>query len=99
MMVKIETLLDTRPNEVPTESKFLLKFDHEKLARSKIHDQTYLVVTMEAAIKTGQRTGTIDGRHRRVHKKHIMNMSRRARLGIPEAEEIICFGGLASWSI
>ena len=27
MMVKIKTLLDTRPDEVPTESKFLLEFD------------------------------------------------------------------------
>ena len=41
MMVKIETLLDTRPDEVPTESKFLLEFDHGTLAQSNMHDQTY----------------------------------------------------------
>ena len=86
-------------NEVLKESEFRLEFDHGKVGQSNTHDKICCVVTMEAATKTGQRTGTIDGRHRRVHKKHIMNMSRRARLGIPEAEEIICFGGLASWSI
>ena len=68
MMVKIETLLDTRPDEVPTESKFLLEFDHGKLARSNMHNQTYWVVAIEAAIKAGKRTATIGARRRRVHK-------------------------------
>ena len=82
MVAKIKTLLDTRPDEVPTESKFLLEFDHGKLAQSNVHDETYWVVAIEAAIKRGKTTATTGTRHRRAHKKHIMNMSRRARLGI-----------------
>ena len=99
MMVKIENLLETRPDEVPTESKFLLEFDHGKLARSNIHDQTYWVVAMEAAIKAGTRTATTGARRKRAHRKHRMKMSRRARLGITEAEERIRLGELACGSI
>ena len=69
IMIKIETLLDTRPDEVPTEIKFLLEFDHGKLALSTIHNHTYWVVAMEAALKAGTRTSTTDVRRRRAHKK------------------------------
>ena len=68
-MVKIETLLDTRPDEVPMESKFLLEFDHGKLEQFNLHDQTYWVVAMEAAIKAGTRTATTGARRRRAHIK------------------------------
>ena len=87
MMVKIETLLDTRPDEIPNYSQFFLEFDHEKLARSNIHDKTYWVVATEAEITAGQRTATTGARRRRVHNKYRMNMTTRARLRIPEAEE------------
>ena len=68
MMVKIENLLDTRPDEVPTESKFLLEFNHGKLAQSNMHNQTYCVMAMEAAVKAGKRTATTGARRRRAHK-------------------------------
>ena len=99
MMVKIETLLNTRPGEVPKESQFLLEFDHGNFAQSNPRDKTYWAVTMEAAIKAGQRTAITGARRRRVHEKHRMNMSRRARLGIPETEEIIRLDGLTYGSI
>ena len=38
MIVKIETLLDTRPDEIPKDSQFYLDFDHGKLEQSNIHD-------------------------------------------------------------
>ena len=50
---------------------------------------------MEAAIKVGKRTATTGARRRRVHKKHRMNMSRRARLGITGTEKISSLGELA----
>ena len=50
MMVKIKTLLGTRPNEIPQESQFLLEFDHGKLTQFDIHDKTSWVVAMEASI-------------------------------------------------
>ena len=99
MMVKIETLLDTRPAEVPTERKFLLEFDHGKLAQSNMHNQTYWVVTMEATIKAGTRTATTGARRKRAHTNHRMKMSRRARLDITEAKEIIRLDELICGSI
>ena len=41
MMVKIETVLNIRPEETPKESQFLLEFDHGKLAQSNMHNKTY----------------------------------------------------------
>ena len=70
----------------------LLEFKHGKLVQSNIHDKTYCVVAMEAAIIAGQRTAGTGLRHGRVHNKYWMNMTRRERLRIPEAEEIICLG-------
>ena len=66
---------------------------------SRIHDQTYWVVAMEAAIKTGSRTTNTGARRKRAHRKHRMKMSRRARLGITEAEERIHLDEFACGSI
>ena len=64
MMVKIETILDTRPDKVPAERKFVLEFYYGKLARLNMHNQAYWVVAMEAAINAGTRTATIGARHK-----------------------------------
>ena len=79
MLVKTESLLDTRPDKVPAESNFLLELDHEKLSQSNINDQIYWVVAMEAVIKMGMRTTTTGTRGNRARRKHRMKMSRRAR--------------------
>ena len=89
MMVEIETLLDTRSDEILKEGQFLLEFDHAKLARSNIYDKTYWLVEMEAAIIAGQQIAAAGARHRRMHNKRQRHMMRRAQLGIPEAEERI----------
>ena len=91
MMVKIKTLLGTRPDEILKDSQFLLEINHRKLARSNIHDKTYWVVAMEVVIIAGQRTAaTATGARRmRIHNKHWLNLTRRSRLGIPEPEERI----------
>ena len=41
LMVKMETLLDTRPDEIPEDSKFLLEFDHRHLKRFNTYDKPY----------------------------------------------------------
>ena len=89
MMVRIGTLLDTRPDEIPKDSQSLLKFNHMRLARFNIHNKAYGVVTMEAALIARQRTSAKGARHRRMYNKHCVNMTRRARLGIHEAEKTI----------
>ena len=42
-------------DEVPEGSRFLLEMDYDNLMKSNIHNKTYWVVAMEAAIKAGQR--------------------------------------------
>ena len=70
-MIKIETLLNTRPGEIPKESQFLLDCDHWKLAQSNIHDKAYWVVTMEAGIILNRAKNAAAGaRLRRFHNKH-----------------------------
>ena len=41
MTAKINPLLDTRPEDVPKESQFLLEFNRRKLERSNTHNKTY----------------------------------------------------------
>ena len=80
MMVKIKMLLDTRLDEVPMESKFLLEFNYGKLTRSNIHDQTYWVVAMESALKQDRERLPQVQDAGEFTKKHRMNMSRRLTL-------------------
>ena len=74
IMVKIETLLNTRPNEIPEDSQYLLEFDHGRLERSNIHRKTHWVVAMEAAIIAGKRTATAGARRRRVYNTRRMHI-------------------------
>ena len=41
MTVKIDMLLDIKPDEIPMDSQSLLEFNHRKLVQSNIHDKTY----------------------------------------------------------
>ena len=92
MMSKIETLLDTRPDEIPEGRKFLLEFNLGKLGQSTLDNKTYWVVAMEAAIKAGQRQAATGARRKRTLRKIQKKKSLRARFGIPEAEKEICPG-------
>ena len=56
-MERIDQLGETNVDEVPEGSRFLLKMDYDNLMKSSIHNKTYWVVAMEAAIKAGQRIG------------------------------------------
>ena len=55
-MSKLKKNLDTSPDEIPKNIQSLIEVDHGKFAQSTIHDTTYWVVTMEAAIIAGQGT-------------------------------------------
>ena len=59
------------------------------MERFNIHDKTYWVVAIKAAIIAGQRTAVAGVRGRRLHNKREMYMTRRARLDILEVEERI----------
>ena len=87
-MVKIDTMRETEADDVPESSKFLLEMDYDKLMSSDIHNKTYWVVAMEAAIKSGQRKANRGIRQRTQLSKRPLK-STRERLKIIEAEKEI----------
>ena len=46
ILVKIETLADTIPDEVPARRNFLLEFDYDQLCEINLDKQKYWVVAM-----------------------------------------------------
>jgi hypothetical protein len=54
-MTNIEILLDTRPDKIPEDRKFLLESDHDKLCRSSIYTETQWMGAMEGTVVVGQR--------------------------------------------
>lgn len=55
LLAKIEQLIDTPPEEVAEESRFLLEFDFNRLFQSGTKGQEYWVIAMQAAIVAGRR--------------------------------------------
>ena len=43
-------------------------------------------MAIKAVLIAGKRIAATGAKHRRLYNKHRMNMTRRERLGIPEAE-------------
>lgn len=89
MLVRIESLAGTNPDEIPEESKFLLEFDLDMLCKSDLDTQTYWVVAMEAARSAGRRIACSGARQRRLAQTRRHRLSRRTRLGITEVERQI----------
>ena len=54
-MGKIENLWETGVDDIPEDSRFLLEMDYDKLMQTGIHNKTYLVVAIAAAIVAGKR--------------------------------------------
>ena len=87
-MEKIDQLSQTNADEIPEGSRFLLEMDYDNIMKSNIHNKTYWVVAMEAAIKVGQRTAN-RGVRRRTKLKRRQQRSTRERLRVVDVEEEI----------
>ena len=86
ILLEIEKLADTNPDDLPEESRFLLEIDFDRLCRSDLGDQQYWVVAMAAARKAGQRAARRCARARRIHANRSRLVSRRRRMGILDVE-------------
>ena len=91
---EIERLMDTRPDEIPTESKFLLEFDYDRLQSSNVELQQYWVLAMKSARRAGRRVASRGARARRLDETRRHRISRRARLGVLDVEMQIRQDGL-----
>ena len=87
-MEKIDQLGQTNAGEIPEGSRFLLEMDYDNLMKSNIHNKTYWVVAMEAAIKAGQRKAN-RGVRSRTQLKRRQKRSTRERLRVIDVEEEI----------
>ena len=88
IMTKIDQLGQTSVNEIPEGSRFLLEMDYDNLMKSNIHNKTYWVVAMKAAIKAGQRRANRGARDR-AQFKHCQQRSRKEKLRVIDVEEEI----------
>ena len=50
----IEELAETPPEDIPKESKFLLKINYGDLTKSHIESQQYWIIALQAAITAGR---------------------------------------------
>lgn len=55
VLEEVQKFLDTDPEDVPQESRFLLEFDFDSLYRSSFEHQTYWVSAIKAARRAGRR--------------------------------------------
>ena len=83
---EIETLADTNQHKIPTDSKFLLEFDFDKLCEANLEQQQYWVFAIKAARKVGRRTAKSGRRALRVRAAFSKSQSRRQRMGINDVE-------------
>ena len=85
-MERIDQLGETTVEEDPEGSRFLLEMDYDNLMKSNIHNKTYWVVAMEAAIKAGQRKANRGARGRAQFKRR-QQKSTRKRLRVIDVEK------------
>ena len=75
-------------DDIPEDSRFLLKMNYDRLMQSDIHNKTYWVVATEAAIVAGKRKAGRGIRKRTQRGKRTLK-STKARLGIIDMEKEI----------
>ena len=68
VLAEIATLSNSRPEDIPEESKFLLELEVVELDRASLSQQEYWVTAMKAALVAGRRCS-------RPKRKHSLNLS------------------------
>ena len=91
----IDEYAETRPEEVPEDSRFLLEFDFEKLNTSSFENQQYWVIAMKAATVAGQRQVKRGARDKRIRANRTRILTSRQRLGVTEVERRVPLDWLA----
>jgi hypothetical protein len=82
----IEELVETPPEEIPKESKFLLEINFGKFTKSHIENQQYWIIALQAVITAGQRFAAAGGRAKRIRHKVNLKLPSMTKLGITAVE-------------
>ena len=62
VLTELARLADSRPEDVPAESRFLLEVEVNTLDKKSMEHQEYWIAAMKAALKAGKRQGMHNGR-------------------------------------
>ena len=89
LLMKIEDLAHTMPEDLPEDSKFLLEFDFNKLVRASTDTQEYWVVAIEAAKVAGRRIRRQGRRERNREARRKGTLSRRKKLRLGELDLMV----------
>ena len=87
--IRIEELVETSPEDIPAESKFLIKKNFGELTKSHIENQQYWIIALQAAITAGQRPVEAGSRARRIRHRVDHKLPSRSKLGITAVERQI----------
>ena len=87
LLVEIDKLLHTSPDDVPEESRFLLEIDFTHLRQSQTDEQSYWVNAVKAAVTAGRRSAR---RERRLRRRS--SDMEHARQGIHPILPVVPFG-------
>ena len=89
MAEEIQILAELEPEDVLTESRFLLEMNLGDLTKLHAKTQTYWITAVTAARSAKARKSAMGAREKRSKKKHLGNTSIRIKLGIVEVERQI----------
>ena len=86
---EIHRLAELEPDDVPTESRFLLEVNMGELTNSHIENQAYWVTAVTAARAAKARSSAMGRRAKRSRLKHLGRVSSKVKMGIAEVERQI----------
>jgi hypothetical protein len=87
--LKLELLARIAPEDVPTESQFLLEINFSKLSKSHIESQKYWILAINAALTAQQRQLARGACAKRIKNKVNRKLPSRTKLGIVAVEQQI----------
>jgi len=86
VLEEVEKFLETDPEDVPAESRFLLEFDFDSLYRSSFELQTYWVRAIKAARRAGRRIAENASRQGAGERRRAARRQTRPRLNTQAVE-------------
>ena len=95
----INEFSEVAPEEIPTESRFLLEINFTELTKSHLETQTYWTLAMDAAIKAKELELARGARAKRVRCRLNMKIAGRTKLGITAVEQQIRKDGMHRTSV
>jgi hypothetical protein len=89
IVLELESLAGTAPEEVPAERQFLLEINFSNLTKSHIESQKYWILAVNTALTAQQRQLALEACAKRIKDKVNQKLPSRTKLGIVAVEQQI----------